>query len=467
MKTIITRELLDYLKSIQFLGLICLTVLLFTANGLSFRDKYSQELDLYSKRMAEAYKNPSTVKAMLYRQPALLSFISEGGDEESPPGYVLSPKGTIGPLPAGPRNFKLPDLPEPDWAFIIKIVFSLYAVLLGYGAVSGEKEQGTLRQTLANPVSRSRLLAAKYTAIVLTLIIPLLTGMLISLIIVSFYMPQVFAAGILHKVLLIFLLSFLYLSIFALFSLLLSSVIHQSSLVLLTLLTVWILFAVMIPNASGILAERFSRVPGEFQMAKQVGPMIKQTVWNRIKSLVDKFSEGEIKTEEELHLQADRVFEEGREELSRHIKLYENAMKQRQRTGRNISRISPSALFQYAAEDISGTGPDREEDFLQDTRTYSAVYDEYILKKVGKLVAGGYFSFAYGGDLRNGKYIIVTTPSPEEYQGDKSDFPRFSESSLSISRSLQHALLDISGLVLWNLALSILAFAAFSRSDVR
>ncbi|MFC1537515.1 ABC transporter permease [Gemmatimonadota bacterium] len=467
MKVIFIKDLQDYLKSIQFIGLISLTVLLFTTNGLWFRDNCKQQLDLYNKHTTEVYRNPSTVHTTVYRQPATFLFITEGIEGKSPPGYILSPKGAIRSLPAGPRNYKLPDIPKPDWTFIVKVVFSLFAILLGYGAISGEKEQGTLRLTLANSLRRDRLLAAKYLAIVVTLMIPLLIGMLISLIITSLHMPQIFTLDILKKIPLVLLLSFFYLSFFVLVSLLFSSIIHKSSLVLLTLLTIWILSVVIIPNTSGILAEKFSKIPSEFQMAKQVGPMIQQKVWNRINSLWEKFDKGDIKTEEELRLQAEDVFEQGRDEFSKRVELYENAMKEQLKAVRNISRISPSALFQYTMETVSETGPDRDEDFVRDIRAYSAVYDKYILKKQGKLVAAGFFTFGSSRRLESGKYIEITTPRPEEFQGDKSDFPRFSESKNSINKNLRLALLDITFLVLWNLVLVLMVSAAFNRYDVR
>jgi ABC-2 type transport system permease protein len=212
----------------------------------------------------------------------------------------------------------------------------------------------------------AKLLAAKYLAIILTVMTPLLIGMIISLLIAGISEPQIYIPGILQKLLLFFLLSFLYLSFFALLSLLVSSLIHQSSLVLLALLTIWVLFAVMIPNTSGILAERFSKAPSEYQIAKRLGPMLQQEVMDKIRKLLGKVKKGEIKSEEELKLSADPVFEEAQNELTEYFKLYENTMKERQRMGRNISRISPSSLFHYAAQAVAGTGTERENNFNEE-----------------------------------------------------------------------------------------------------
>jgi ABC-type transport system involved in multi-copper enzyme maturation permease subunit len=78
------------------------------------------------------------------------------------------------------------------------------------------------------------------------------------------------------------LLAFFYLSIFAFLGLLVSSLVGRSSVVLLILLSVWILFVVVVPNVSGILSNKLTSVPSEFQTARQVGPMLQEQVWARM-----------------------------------------------------------------------------------------------------------------------------------------------------------------------------------------
>jgi len=466
MKTIIKRELLDYLQSIQFVVLLVVSAILFLANGMILVKKYNEQNSFYNQRVAVVRENPSTVSTTLYRKPNQLLFISEGGDKYRPVGYTLKPKSGFSALPSGPRNFKLPVIPELDWSFIIKVIFSLYAILLGYNAISGEKEQGTLRQILSNSVGRIRLLIAKYIAILLTILVPLVAGIIISLIVVGISIPQILALSNLSRIFVMFLLTLGYLSIFVLLSLLISSLIHKSSLVLLMLLAVWVLFAVFIPNISGILSEKLSSVPSEFQTAKKIGPMIQQQVWQRIDRVRERVKSGELKTEEEVKQETDRAFDEGQDDLIKHYKLYDDAMKQRAVMAQNLSRLSPTALFQYASESIAQTGAKQEERFLRDTRNYANIYDDYILEKVGKLVATSMWSFSTD-IIINGKSVYISSPHPEEYQGDKSDFPQFVESRASLADSLGNALFDIAVLILWNIILAVLAFSAFLRSDVR
>jgi ABC-type transport system involved in multi-copper enzyme maturation permease subunit len=466
MITVIKRELLDHLQSIQFIVLLCICIVLFLANGMISVKRYNQQISFYNEQVSSIRQHPSTIMTMLYREPNQLSFVVEGGDKYRPYGYTLKQKGVLDAMPSGPRNFKLPEISELDWSFIIKVIFSLYVILLGYNAISGEKEQGTLRQILSNSMGRIKVLVAKYIAILLTALVPLVTGVVISLIIVGIFVPQVLTLTNVSRVLLMLLLTFIYLSLFAFLSLLFSSLIYRSSLVLLILLAIWVVFAIIIPNTSGIFSQSFSRVPSEYQTAKMIGPMIQQQVWARIKKISERVDKGELKTEEEVKKESDRAFNEGQDELIKHYKSYEDAMKQRAIMAENLSRLSPTALFQYASENITQTGTKREENFLNDARNYAHIYDNYILEKLGKLVGTSMWSFSTNMMI-GGKSVYIGSPWPQEYQGDKSDFPQFVESQPSVARSLRDALYDIAGLIVWNLILATLAFSAFLRADVR
>ena len=194
--------------------------------------------------------------------------------------------------------------------------------------------------------------------------------------------------------------------------------------------------------------------------------MIQQQVWQRISRIGERVKSGELKTEEQVKSETDRAFDEGQDDLIKHYKLYDDAMKQRAAMAQNLSRLSPTALFQYASESIAQTGAKQEERFLRDTRNYANIYDDYILEKVGKLVATSMWSFSTD-IIINGKSVYISSPHPEEYQGDKSDFPQFVESRASLADSLGNALFDIAVLILWNIILAVLAFSAFLRSDVR
>jgi hypothetical protein len=72
--------------------------------------------------------------------PNPLVLLADGGSKHQPPRYRFEPKGRLTPFSGVPKNFKMPSVPELDWAFIIKVVISLYVLLLAFRGISGEKE---------------------------------------------------------------------------------------------------------------------------------------------------------------------------------------------------------------------------------------------------------------------------------------------------------------------------------------
>ncbi len=466
MITIIKRELLDNLKSTQFIVLFVASLVLFAASSILSVVGHETQMKSYAEKTIEAGQHPSTSSVTLYPAPEMLSFISHGSAKSLPAEYTLLPGGYFLERGATDTNYKLPDMPELDWSFIIKLVFSLLVILIGYDTIAGERQQGTLRLLLSAPIGRAQLLAAKYVAILATVAAALLCGMLLALIVAILWLPGLLTLNTLAAALMTFLLAMLYLSVFALLCLVVSSAVHQSSFALLLLLAAWVLFTIIIPDTSGILAEKSAQVPGEFQLAREVGPTIQKEIWKRIGALQERISKGELRTEEEVRREADRAFTEGQSEFKKHLERYANAIRARAATAISYSRLSPASLFQYAGEGLSATGADKETKFLRDLRAYSGTYDRYVEHKVGKVVAGTFWAFGVTVEL-NGKTIFLRSPSPEDYQGDKSDFPKFTETTWRFSDRLTNALLDSAGLLLWNLLLAALALIAILRSDVR
>ena len=461
---IIRRELRDHLQGLQFVALLLFSVVLFAANGIIFAEKFKQGDAAHAELLARS--KPGTRMTDAVRTPNPFLFLAEGGDLGRPTEYYLMSKGYYYASASRPRDYKLPDIPKLDWAFIVKTIFSLYVILLGYGAISGEREEGTLRLVLSNPVGRARFLAGKYLAILAAALIPLAAGCLLSLGFLAVALPQILTFGLAARVLALLGLSAAYLSLFAFLSLLASAAIRRSSLALLGLLAAWVLFAVLIPDTSGILAEKFARVPSDYQTAKNLGPLIQKEVWDKINGLQARIDGGELRTEGAIKAKADQAFEAGQEKMKFFEKSYRDSTAERARLARSLACLSPVALFQFAAEDIAASGPHREEAFGEDIQSYSRVYDAYVLKKTGKIVGQSNWSFSTSVKL-NGKNVEVQSPRPEAYQGDMSDFPKFVERAPRLGDGLKNALGDIAGLLLWNIVLALLAFAVFLRADVR
>jgi len=467
MGTIICRELIDNMKNIRFIMLVLFSILLFILNGFLFTEKYLEDTEIYALRMSDDpwYSNPLT--AVIHPRPNPLSFIAEGGDQYRPYSYLLKPSGDITYLLTQNRDSKLSSVFELDWAFIIRFVFSLYVILIGYNAISGEKEYGTLRLTLSNPVSRLKLLVSKYFSLMITVSVPLIVGITVNLIFIQIVMPEMLSGSVNARLVFMIFSSLVFLSVLAVLSLLLSSIVHQSSLVLLMLMIIWLSFSFS-GDITDILSEELTPAQSELELSQVYNTLHEPNFEYEIRKRAER---GLYKTVEELESATAELrvdFEKRRLQL---MSDYNNAMFQRAKLARNLARFSPIILFQSASESIAGTGLQGEVNFLDDIRGYFTIYTDYIRKYVGDdplLLYDTYYHIILNF---NGKRIQISTlifaDDEDKPEFDTTNFPIFQQTEPSLIHTISDAFLDISGLLLWNLVLAMGAFLAFNRADVR
>ncbi len=467
MITIVRKEITAHLMSLQFCVLFLISLLLFTASGLISAHNFDEELTAYSKKVASVQAKPGTVSLSLYRRPSSLQFLAGGETKSLPYGYVLRPTGVLEPRTSDDSNKKMPEAPRIDWALIVKLVFSLYAILLGYDAISGEKEKGTLSLIFSNSMGRVRFLTAKYAAILMTLFVPFMAGGLVCLLIVGIKDQTVLLFPNIFRVLVMAFLSAVYISIFAMLSLWISASVKQSSVALFLLLACWILAVVIIPNSAGILSEHLVKVPSEYQVSQSIRMSVDMPYVNKLVKEVEKRDKGEIKTNEELQAALDPLFKEGYSQRCKMADDYLSKVRSQFGAVLDIARISPDGLFQLAAESLSKTGNAGDIQFQKEVQRYSRTYDGYVKEKVGKLVPWMGYHLSFGGNLIGGKFTLISPPLSPEYKGDMSDFPGFIEKGPTLLESLKSALFDLAGLLVWNIVLALLAFGAFLRADVR
>ena len=132
---------------------------------------------------------------------------------------------------------------------------------------------------------------------------------------------------------------------------------------------------------------------------------------------------------------------------------------------RNFARVSPAALFQYAAEEVANAGYVRMRRFREELHNYQKVYEDYVRGKVGKVVRSSRFGQTWSFGFK-GQQIKISSPRPERYTGDMSDFPMFAENEPSVWEGIANASVDLALLVLWNVALFLLAYLSFLKYDV-
>ncbi len=456
LREIVWRELSDHLQSLRFaLTLLLVIVLMLTGSMLyihdyhqqvaDYRENVSTNLDLLKKKaekdLHEVVSDPPNL--LIYRAPSPLGFIAEGHEKDLPNAFAVDAFEMVGPQTILRRNYTLQRFDALDWVFTVGVILSFAAFAMTYDSISGEAETGTLRLCLSNSLSRATLLFGKYIGTIISLSIPLIIGICMNTLIISLFGVLPFEPPYWLQIGGVVLFSVLYISVFATLGLFISCLTRSSAVSLVLLLLVWVCFAVFIPRTGGLLASRLAELPNEKTVARQAS----ETGYEILKRYgKDRFSAhwspGEPLTRAAKIADAKQaIYNAYRQQQLHQVKL-----------AQNISRISPTAIYQIGSEALVGTGIKHYERFFKKAIAYRRsllqfTYEEYPFNP------NLFLEDADRQQLR-------------ETQTTLDKIPKFEDTPSDFSTAFAEASLDILLLFLFNLVFFMGAFLAFTRYDV-
>ena len=181
LRVIIRKEILEHIRSFRFAVACVAMLVLFIANGLAWSVRFEQERAMFGeaeRAMTDEIRD-SAARGLFY--------VSYGTKVTTPPSPAALCSGGYGhglPNVASVSAFRLWGIEQKadrnpllfrtdvDWTFVVGVLGSLMAVLLTFDAIAGEKERGTLRQTLANRIPRDTILIGKYLAALIVISAP-------------------------------------------------------------------------------------------------------------------------------------------------------------------------------------------------------------------------------------------------------------------------------------------------------
>jgi hypothetical protein len=259
------RELTDQMTSLRFLIIallaIGLTPLAVYVGARDFKSRLADHDRLLAEKQDLIAKEgkwvtdsgPGLAVFRALRPPEPQSVLVRGLDGVMPAYWDFSPAGiTSGPLASRPR--RLADvLGALDLEFLIRVVLGLLAILLAFDAVAGEKELGTLRAVLSQPITRAALLAGKLAGGAVTLLVALTAALLVALLSAKLFAVDLLSASTLAKILLLGAASGAYLLCFYALGLLVSCLTSSQKTALVVLLVAWV-FAVLAVSPLATLA---------------------------------------------------------------------------------------------------------------------------------------------------------------------------------------------------------------------
>lgn len=255
--TLIRKELLANLLTLRLAVALVFTVLLSALTTVIGSVEHSERMDAYRAEVAEFRKDldQATVYAQvqphIVAPPQPLALFCRGVDKTA--GQVV--EIYIGRMPAslsslgGTSNDLMKIFVEIDFATVVTVLLSFLAVVLGFDAVCGERERGTLRQMLVNPVPRGSVIVAKLIGGLLSLWIPLALAFVLALLIASSNPDVLFSGDDWVRLALLFILSCLFLGQVFSLSLMVSTLTRDSATALIICLFAWLAGSVGYMNA--------------------------------------------------------------------------------------------------------------------------------------------------------------------------------------------------------------------------
>jgi ABC-type transport system involved in multi-copper enzyme maturation permease subunit len=472
-RQMIGKEILEHILSLRFLLALLLTISLFAANGVIFARRYEKQLTEYSKKTnkdLESFQERSGRLFQLafygheiYAKPGTLTCCAEGYERSLPNCIRFNAFTSSLPEIRDQGNFTLPPFSDIDWAFVVSAILSFVALVFTYDSICGEKETGTLALTLAGAVPRYAVLLAKYAAAMVTLGIPLGIGLLVSLILALSSRSIVFEAAEWWKILALVLLSFLYLSVFVLLGMFVSSRTAHSANSMVILLLAWVGLVVLTPSVGRIISDVSTQGTAQVDLRRKLEEASRQVdqraaagafgerPGNMSPNLSDPMNNPPARAKWTVAKTEARnqVLEEHHRKLLAQVAA-----------GWNVTCFSPAVIYRRAAETIAGTGISHCANLRRQVRQYQNDLLQYIRDEDSKDPDSLHLLFDEYGCADNWKAI---SHQPVDFQ----TVPKFQERVLALGPSVRLAIWDVGLLILFNLVTFAAAFVSFLRCDVR
>lgn len=255
-----------------------------------------------------------------------------------------------------PRLFPIADL-----AFLVRVAMSLFVLLLTYDLICGDKEQGTLRLLMVNPISCAEVLLGKLLGITLVIVAVSLLTFVSVLVPVALSSTISITGVIIGRMGMIFLVSFVYLLLFANLGLCCSTT-NDSGKALITVLAAWFSVIAFLPNLGPIVA-------------RGVYPLPSKVVFDRQKA---EFYQAQL-PRYHMRLSAPEV----NIELGKQEEAFYRQVRRHKVLARLIAYLSPASCYQYACESIAGTGDSQYHRFISALMRHREAlfsYQEWLLK---------------------------------------------------------------------------------------
>jgi ABC-2 type transport system permease protein len=494
-KVLALKELLDQLSSPKFVFLFAVSTVLvvfslYTGSGsyVGARSEYQATQRLSRSELANrrSYDEVSQFGVKVARPPSALSGIAGGVSSALGRSARVRPENQpeLSPAPLAETPV-LAVLGELDFNVVARVFLSLFVLLLTYTAVAGEKEGGTLKAVLANPVPRTQFLLGKALGLFGTLMAAVIVPSVLGLLVMKVGFGVSLTGGQWGRLVAVFFTTVLYLlAIFAV-GLLVSTMTSRSAVAFLVLLLVWVAFVEVIPKASPVLAGQIRPAPSFASLQSErdrIQAEYQQGIFSgmshafaHIQDQVNTAAEADARQrsiDSTMTRVRDSVGQLRDAKLLRLDENYRNQQDAMTRLSLLFARLSPAAAMSHAVEVFAGTDFELHQRWRDDLVAYRGQLEQYLKSKGVQF--GGFriairsstTSTTRGGGVSSAT-IRIGGPTSEDARLDLASLPVFTPRPESFAAAAGRAAPDLVILGFWAAGALLLAFAKFLKYDVR
>ena len=169
--TLVRKELLTNLLTLRLVVALAFTVALCLLTTLMGSLEFSVSVDAYEQALVDRHEAMSgttiypNLEPNILVPPQPLQILSRGVGEGSGRRFDVEideyREGEGDRIGSSEDDDLMQTLVRIDFTTVVAVLLSFLAVVIGFDCICGEREQGTLRLLLANPVSRVSIVAAK------------------------------------------------------------------------------------------------------------------------------------------------------------------------------------------------------------------------------------------------------------------------------------------------------------------
>jgi ABC-type transport system involved in multi-copper enzyme maturation permease subunit len=268
--------------------------------------------------------------------------------------------------------------PKIDLSFIIGVLMTLLTILLAHDSIAGDREQGALKLTLAGPVRRRTVLAAKLMGIILPITVILLyVTLLYATVVTAFSGGTVDLYGANLGALAVFtLVAILVLIVIAALGVAISASVRHSSGSLFGCASIWIVITLIWPILGPYMASSLKPVSVPESAWRDVAlkerDLIQAELAEHRKTAADlKARRVEIEAAWRQYLELRRIWIERRdEEIGRMAGERKKQIQDQRAFARRISLFSPYLAFKEVLSNLCGTGLESYDELLVAVERY-------------------------------------------------------------------------------------------------